>query len=239
MIAFWASNSVAAGGAGELFTYNVSSGTVSAIASAATGAGTSAASLSADGHYIVFQSDAPDLFGSPGTHPTEIFLYDLSSGHVIFSTAAAAGASYNPVISPDGHFIVFSSTAQLTSIQTNGVAETYVVNVTDPSHPVYELVSASVDGAAGNSASDLGASISAGGLFVAFGSSASNFNTSGTAGIFVVDPNSGNSAIIEERKLTLPAAGKRCSPTYRRHDRHDAFRVGSIWQVQRNYRHRR
>ena len=198
LIAFWASNSVAAGGAGELFTYNVSSGTVSAIASAATGAGTSAASLSADGHYIVFQSDAPDLFGSPGTHPTEIFLYDLSSGHVIFSTAAAAGASYNPVISPDGHFIVFSSTAQLTSIQTNGVAETYVVNVTDPSHPVYELVSASVDGAAGNSASDLGASISAGGLFVAFGSSASNFNTSGTAGIFVVDPNSGNSAIIDE-----------------------------------------
>ena len=125
----------------------------------------------------------------------------MSTGHVVFSTASAAGASYNPVISSDGHFIIFASDAQLTSDDTNSVADTYVVDVTDPSHPVFKLVSALADGTPGNAASNLGASISAGGLFVAFGSSASNLSTSGVGGtgnIFVVDQSSGHSAIIQE-----------------------------------------
>ena len=50
-------------------------------------------------------------------------------------------------------------------------------------------------------ASNLGAAISAGGLFIAFGSSASNLSqgdTPGTGDIFVVDSTSGRSAIILE-----------------------------------------
>ena len=200
VIAFWSSNLPTAGGAGQLYTYNLSTGTIAAIASTATGAGTSAASISADGHYLVVQSDAPELFGTPGTHSTEIFLYDLATGKVIFSTASAAGASYNPVISPDGHFIIFASDAKLTSNGTNSIAQTYVVDITDPSHPVYKLVSALPDGTPGSAASDLGASISAGGLFVVFGSSATNLSTgySGKGNIFVVDPSSGRTAIIQE-----------------------------------------
>ena len=194
VIAFWSSDAATTGGSGQLFIYNLSTGTVAAIASTTTGAGTSAASISADGHYVVYQSDASDGH-------SEIFLYDLAAGHVVFQTANAAGASYNPVISPDGHFIIFASDAQLTPDDTNSVADTYVVDVTDPSHPVFKLVSALADGTQGNAASNLGASISAGGLFVAFGSSASNLSTSGTGGtgnIFVVDPSSGHSAVIQE-----------------------------------------
>ena len=199
LIAFWSSNSTTAGGAGQLLTYNLSTGTVTTIANTASGAGMSAASISADGTFVVFQSDAPNLFGSQGAHATEIFLYDLATGQIVFSTANAAGASYNPVISPDGHFIIFSSTAQFTSDNTNGVAEVYVVNVTDPANPVYQLVSASADGAPANGASDLGASISAGGLFVSFGSNASNLTTTGTSGgIFFVDSSSGRTAVIPE-----------------------------------------
>ena len=117
------------------------------------------------------------------------------------------------MISPDGHFIIFASDAQLTPDDTNSVADTYVVDVTDPSHPVFKLVSALADGTQGNAASNLGASISAGGLFVAFGSSASNLSTSGTSGtgnIFVVDPSSGHSAVIQESAsspLELTASG--------------------------------
>ena len=181
VIAFWNSDATTPGGSGQLFIYDLSTGTVTAIASTATGAGTSAASISADGHYVVYQSDAS------GGH-SEIYLYDLTTGQVVFHTANASGASYNPVISPDGHFIIFASDAQLTSDDTNSVADTYVVDVTDPAHPVYTLVSALADGTQGDAASNLGGTISAGGLFIAFGSSASNFSTGdtpGTGDIFV------------------------------------------------------
>jgi Ca2+-binding RTX toxin-like protein len=192
VVAFWNSDSATAGGAGQLFTYDLSSGNITAIASTATGAGTSAASFSADGHYVVYQSDV-------GGHSV-IYLYDLTAGQVVFSTANLAGSNYNPVISPDGHFIVFASDAKLTADDTNSFADTYVVDVTHPSDPVFKLVSALADGTPGDAASNLGASISAGGLFVAFGSSASNLSTSGggSGNIFVVDPTSGRSAIIQE-----------------------------------------
>jgi VCBS repeat-containing protein len=194
VIAFWHSDSSAAGGAGQLFTYDLSTGAVVAIASTATGAGSAAASFSADGRYVVYQSEAP------GGHP-EIYLYDLATGHVVFQTANAAGASYSPVISPDGHYIIFASDARLTGSDTNSFADIYVVDVTNPAAPVYKLVSALADGTQGNAASNLGATISAGGLFYAFGSSASNFSTNdinGSGDIFIVDPTSGRSAIIQQ-----------------------------------------
>ena len=73
VIAFWNSDSSTTGGSGQLFTYNLSTGTVASIASTTTGAGISAASISNDGHYLVFQSNASYLFGTPGAHATEIF----------------------------------------------------------------------------------------------------------------------------------------------------------------------
>ena len=195
MIAFWSTDAAAPGGFGHLFTYNLSTGIAAEIAITATDAGTSAASFSADGRYVVYQSDAP------GGH-SEIYLYDLSTGQVVFHTANAAGASYNPVISPDGHYIIFASDAQLVpGGDTNSVTDTYVVDVTDPGHPVYTLVSNLGNGTQPDAASNLGAAISAGGLFIAFGSAASNLSagdTPGTGDIFVVDSSSGRSAIIVE-----------------------------------------
>src|SRR5207344_1248344 len=113
-----------------------------------------------------------------------------SAGHVVFHTSNAAGGSYNPVISPDGHFIIFASDAKLTADDTNSVADTYVVDVTDPAHPIFKLVSMGADGSSGDAASNLGGTISTGGHFYAFGSSASNFSTgdnNGSGDIFIVD----------------------------------------------------
>jgi large repetitive protein len=192
LIAFWSSNSATAGGAGQLFAYNISTGTVTSIASTSVGAGITAASISSDGHYMTYQSE------TSGGH-SEIYLYDTIAGQVVFHTANAGGSSYNPAISPDGHYIVFASDAQLTPDDTNSYADTYVVDVTNPSAPVYKLVSALADGTLGNAASNLGATISSGGLYVAFGTSASNFSAgSGGGGIFVVDPTAGHSAVIQE-----------------------------------------
>ena len=169
IVAFWSSDSSSPGGAGQLFTYDLSTATVKSIASTATDAGNSAASFSADGHYVVYQSDAP------GGH-SEIYLYDLHAGQVVFHTANAA-PSYNPVLSPDGHFIIFASDAKLTADDQNAFTDIYVIDVTDPSHPIYKLVSVLDDGTQGDAASNLGAAISAGGQFIAFGSRASNFST--------------------------------------------------------------
>ena len=193
LVAFWNSDAASAGGAGHLFTFDRSTGVVTEIAATASGAGNNAASISADGRYVTYQSDSSG-------HP-EIYLYDLKAGQVVFHTANASGGSYNPVISPDGHFIIFASDAKLTGNDTNSVADTYVVNVTDPNHPTFKLVSVGADGASGNAASDLGAAISTGGKFIAFGSSASNFangDNNGSGDIFVVDPSSGRDVIIEQ-----------------------------------------
>ncbi|MEA2940674.1 MAG: hypothetical protein QOD09_1203 [Bradyrhizobium sp.] len=195
VIAFWGSNSSSPGGAGQLFSYDLSTATVKSIAGTATGAGNNAASFSADGHYVVYQSDAPDGH-------SEIYLYDLRAGQVVFHTANPQ-PSYNPVLSPDGHFIILASDARLTADDKNAVADIYVVDVTDLSHPVYKLVSVLDDGTQGDDASNLGAAISAGGQFIAFGSRASNFSshdTPGTGDIFVIDPSSGHSAIILESR---------------------------------------
>jgi VCBS repeat-containing protein len=205
IIAFWSSNSSSPGGAGQLFTYDLSTATIKSIASTATDAGNSAASFSADGHYVVYQSDTPDGH-------SEIYLYDLRAGQVIFHTANP-DPSYNPLLSPDGHFIIFASDAKLTADDKNDVTDIYVIDVTDPSHPVYRLVSTLDDGTQGDAASNLGATISAGGQFIAFGSRASNFSTGdgpGSGDIFVVDPTSGHSAIILESRnspATLSTSG--------------------------------
>ena len=205
VVAFWSSDSSSPGGAGQLFAYDLSTATVRSIGNTATDAGTSAASFSADGHYVVYQGD------TPGGH-SEIYLYDLRAGQVVFHTANL-DPSYNPVLSPDGHFIILASDARLTADDRNALTDIYVIDVTDLSHPVYKLVSVLDDGTQGNDASNLGATISAGGQFVAFGSRASNFSSGdgpGTGDIFVVDPTSGHSAIILESRnspAVLTASG--------------------------------
>lgn len=193
LVAFWDSDAASAGGSGHLMAFDRSTGLVTTIAGTAHGAGANAASISADGKFVTYQSDS--------SGHAEIYLYNLTTRQVVFHTADASGGSYNPVISPDGHFIIFASDAQLTANDGNSVADTYVVDVTDPANPIFKLVSVGADGSSGNAASNLGGAISTGGHFIAFGSSASNFSNgddNGSGDIFVVDPSSGRDVIIQE-----------------------------------------
>jgi VCBS repeat-containing protein len=72
--------------------------------------------FSADGRFIIFQSNASNLVAGDSNGATDVFLYDLQTHQVqLVSVAAdgssANGASYRPAISADGHHIVFASDA--------------------------------------------------------------------------------------------------------------------------------
>ena len=177
LIVFWSSDVTAPGGGGRLLAFDLSTGELADIASTAAGAGAVAPTISADGRMIAYQL-------TDGAGHSEIYLYDLNAGAVVFHTSSASGSSYSPVLSPDGHFIVFTSEAGLVSADRNGFADIYIVDVTNPADPAYRMVSDGV-----GTASNGGAAISAGGQYVAFGNSSN---------IFFADPTSGLSAIILE-----------------------------------------
>jgi Tol biopolymer transport system component len=73
-------------------------------------------SLSRDGRYVAFASDAANLVVSDTNEVSDVFVRDLDSGTTIrFSTAfdgtQGDGASGEPRLSADAHFVAFSSEA--------------------------------------------------------------------------------------------------------------------------------
>src|SRR5262245_13872148 len=107
-----------------------------------TGGGTSSvvvSSLSTDGRYLVFTSTAENL--APGqvdgnTFQNDVFLFDRVTGAVTLVSHAAgapsttgAGASDSPVISSDGAWVAFRSTATnlvTGQVDTNGATDVFL-----------------------------------------------------------------------------------------------------------------
>ena len=74
------------------------------------------ADLSADGRYVAFQSNDPDLIVGGGNGFTQVFVKDTLTGTLTLVSADATGLqgngdSNNPSISSDGRFVAFDSTA--------------------------------------------------------------------------------------------------------------------------------
>lgn len=98
---------------------------VSRSATGAAGNGDSAApSVSADGRYVAFASDADNLSDADDDNHTNIFVRDLTAGTTTYVSradgangAAANGPSAAPSISADGRYVAFSSTAANLSTQ--------------------------------------------------------------------------------------------------------------------------
>lgn len=81
-------------------------------------------SISDDGRYIVFTSQASNLASTDTNAADDVFLRDVTTGETILVSAqynasannnntpiAGSGRSFNPVISANGRFVAFSSTA--------------------------------------------------------------------------------------------------------------------------------
>ncbi|MDB5307932.1 MAG: repeat-associated core domain protein [Gemmataceae bacterium] len=87
--------------------------------------------ISADGHYVVFHSNASDLVATPSAGQQESYLRDLRTGTTVLLSASAvdghavpSGANYgaSEVISPDGRFAAFATgAANVVSLPSSGL----------------------------------------------------------------------------------------------------------------------
>jgi len=131
---------------------------------------------SADGRFVVFESDASNLVPGDGNGLRDVFLRDRLLGTTArvsegWSGGDAFGESRYPSISEDGRWIAFSSDApNLVVDDTNGFQDVFVL---DRQTGLMSRVSMAWDGSEGNDNSRT-PSISADGRYVAFRSGATN-----------------------------------------------------------------
>jgi Tol biopolymer transport system component len=152
--------------------------------------GSSRPSISADGRYVAFASDASNLVSGDTNGQKDIFVFDRHTGQTTRVSMASDGTQANsisdwPSISADGRYVAFSSFASnLVLGDTNGRGDIFVH---DRLTGETTRVSVASDGTQANGTSSW-PSISADGRYVAFGSDATSFgNTDFRTDIFVHD----------------------------------------------------
>lgn len=154
--------------------------------------GSFCASISADGVRIVFYGSASNLVAGDTNTSADVFVRNISTGvtervSVDSNGAQANASSSGGVISPDGRFVVFRSTAtNLVAGDTNGKADVFL---RDRSSGATERISVGASGAQsdGDSASP---ALTPDGRYVVFQSNATNLiagDTNGRWDIFVRD----------------------------------------------------
>jgi hypothetical protein len=157
-----------------------------------------AGSVSANGRYVVFSSNATNLLGVAGLH---VYRHDRVTGTTVLVTVAKNGApstagGFAASVSADGRFVAFASAgSDFVDGDTNGLVDIYL---RDMDNGATAMVSATQTGAP----ADLGAlannaagkrEISDDGRYVAFTSSATNL---------VLTPNNGKQQVYVKDMLT-------------------------------------
>ncbi len=169
-------------------------------------------SLSADGRYVAFTSDAGGLVPGDGTR-AGIYWHDIVTGETRLvdvppGALGSDGSGMNPKISADGRFVLFDSDA--TDLLGGGLnGRTVDVFRKDMVTGAVTLVSQGRDGsgASGDSTAD---SISADGNVAVFTSNASNLvlgDTNGTADVFARNLTTGVTTMVSTHPDGTPLAG--------------------------------
>jgi len=149
-------------------------------------------SISANGRYIAYESDATNLASFDVNESKDIFVYDLvdkKNTRVSVNSNGNQGSenSYSPAISGDGRYVAYVSRANnLVSGDTNGLADVFLYNLLTKKT---NRVSVSSNGTQSNGDS-FNPSISSNGRYVAYRSAASNLvsdDSNGVPDIFVYD----------------------------------------------------
>jgi Tol biopolymer transport system component len=158
-------------------------------------------SISADGRYVAFTSNATNLVSGDTNGDWDIFVHDRQTGQTTRVSVATGGgqanlASLDPSISADGRYVAFVSAAtNLVSGDTNNFQDIFVH---DRQTGQTTRVSVASDGTQANGHS-YDPSISADGRYVAFASLASNLvsgDTNGAWDVFVHDRQTGETTRV-------------------------------------------
>ena len=89
-------------------------------------------SASTNGRFVVFQSDASDLVAGDTNGATDVFVRDMVSGtteliSVSTNGSCGNGSSHDPVMTPDGRYVAFiSSASNLVAGDTNNIPDVFV-----------------------------------------------------------------------------------------------------------------
>lgn len=147
-------------------------------------------------------------------------------------SSVGSGDSAGPVLSPDGRFVLFASSAEnLVLLDTNGVVSSRLphplnVYLYDRLTGSNTLVSADITGLAGGNEASVPLAISTNNRYALFESSASNLvpgDTNGSSDIFVRDLLQGTTLLVSANTSGTPANGASSSPAMTPDGRYVAF----------------
>ena len=208
-----------ANGFNDLFVHDRKTGTTKLVTVSSSGAQANAGSgylapgsISGDGRYVVFGSDASNLVGNDTNGQRDIFIRDLvarSTKRVsVGSSGQADNASTDPTISADGRSVTFVSFAtNLIANDTNGVDDVFVRDLGARRTRRVSVGSAGQE--ADNYSTD--PTISGDGRYVAFRSSATNLiaqDVNANDDVFVRDLSTGTT-----RRVSVGNAGQEGNAT--------------------------
>jgi Tol biopolymer transport system component len=175
--------------------------------------------ISADGRFVVFVTDAPNLVPGDTNGRFDVFVRDRQNATIERVSVAtggteADGGSHHATISADGRFVVFNSAAtNLVADDTNDRWDTFVH---DRDSGVTERVSLAADGAQANGESVDIPAVSTGGRYVAFTSHATNLvagDTNGQPDVFLRDRQAGTTVRVSLRANGSQANGAAFQPS--------------------------
>lgn len=205
-------------GAGpDIFLSDIEGGTTECISLTLAGIPTSSVSepsaVSDDGRYVAFASASSDLVVGDSNNATDVFVRDRLAGVTIRVSVSTSGIQANGVslfsaLSPNGRYIVFSSTA--TNLAPTATMNEYHVFVHDLQTGITEHVSRTIGDVPAGKAS-FGSSISADGRFVVFGSVGSVFvpgDTNRKSDVFVRDRTAGVTRRVSLTRYRTEANGE-------------------------------
>lgn len=188
--------------------------------------------ITPDGRYVVFASTATNLIaGDTGT--SDIFVFDRNTEEiervsVHTDGTPGNGASIDPSISTDGRYVAFNSSA--TNLVAGDVEGFSDVFVHDRQTGVTERVSVHTDGTAGDDSVFSNLEISGDGVYVAFGSEATNLvddDTNAAADVFVHNRETGVTERVSVDSDELEGSAVSLEPAISTDGRYVAFATQS------------